>query len=124
LREFFKVHKDVKIAIFPYDIINLEEPKDCKEFAEGVFGKKTTLEINELYTEFGETIKNTTSNYSNVRFVEKMWGSLQRDGGIPNPPNLNFPSPKKYFSDCIHPNSLGWNVLNDQFFNDYWKYVL
>jgi hypothetical protein len=41
---------------------------------------------------------------------------MQRAGGIKNPPNTDFGSPSKYFSDCIHPNDEGFKVIMNTFF--------
>jgi hypothetical protein len=42
-------------------------------------------------------------------------GTLQKAGGIPNPPNIYFCSPAKYYRDCIHPNDEGYSILMKEF---------
>jgi len=120
LTELYKVHKDVKVSIFSYDILNLEEPGNCRDFANAIFGRITTLERNTLYHNFGKMIKRSVQKFPNTKFIDQVWGSLQKDGKIPNAPNLNFNSPKVYFADCIHINEMGWNVVNEVFFQNYW----
>ena len=45
-------------------------------------------------------------------------GELQRVGGIKNPPNIQYGSPSKYYADCIHPTSEGYDILMTKFFKD------
>jgi hypothetical protein len=48
----------------------------------------------------------------------KKKGEMQKAGGVKNPPNLEFDSPDQYFSDCVHPNEDGFEVLMKVFFSE------
>jgi hypothetical protein len=43
---------------------------------------------------------------------------MQKAGGVKNPPNIEFDSPDQYFSDCVHPNDDGFEVLMKVFFSE------
>jgi lysophospholipase L1-like esterase len=61
--------------------------------------------------ELTSIIKNISQSYKKTKFISIL-GLFQKSAGdIPNPPNINFPSPQFFLSDCVHPNDIGYRLI-------------
>ncbi|HNH46463.1 MAG TPA: SGNH/GDSL hydrolase family protein [Myxococcota bacterium] len=118
----FAVRPDVKIVSFGYDFVNFEQSQECILTAWAYFGTSvTSATVNQLFLdEIGAIQARVSADYPNYHYVDRVWGTLQAAGGIPGAPNVLFPSPARYMSDCIHPTSEGYSLIHSAFVGAYW----
>eukprot|EP01080_Neovahlkampfia_damariscottae_P010642 gene10642-3265_t len=114
-----KIKPDLKIASLGYDLLNWDRNDQCMANFRRRFAGQTLpgfrREFIDRFTRIYSTLQKEFPK--NVYYVP-VWGELQKAGGIPNTPNVNYGSPSKYYADCIHPNHDGYTVLFTKFFRD------
>ena len=120
--DLFAVHPDIKVVMFGYDFVNFEQSIDCILTAFQIFGTDvTTRKVNEIFlAEVGAVQERVAADYPQVTYIPDVWGTLQAAGEVPNAPNLDLPSPKRYFADCIHPTAEGYRKIHDVLVDAYW----
>lgn len=118
----FAVRPDIKIVSFGYDFVNFEQSQECILTAWTYFGTSiTTPTLNQLFLdEIGAIQAKVSADYANYHYVDRVWGTLQAAGGIAGAPNVLFPSPSRYMSDCIHPTSEGYSLIHGALVAAYW----
>ncbi len=118
----FAANPDIKIVNFGYDFVNFEQSNECILMAWTYFPVGTlTYQINTIFlTDIGLTMARIAEDYPNFSYVDSVWGTLQRAGGISDAPNILYPSPSAYMSDCIHPNSTGYELIHQALWDAYW----
>ncbi len=118
----FAVHPDIKVVLFGYDFVNFEQSVDCILTAFQIFGTDvTTRKVNEIFlAEVGAVQARVAADYPQVTYIPDVWGTLQAAAGVPNAPDVNLPSPKRYYADCIHPTAEGYRKIHDVLVAAYW----
>ena len=113
---------DIKVVMFGYDFLNFEQSTECIASAWLYFGTTiTTWQVNTWFLEqVGDVQHDIAADYPGVTYVDSIWGTLQEAGGTWGAPNLYLPSPSRYMSDCIHPNSEGYSIIMDELAEAWW----
>lgn len=120
LDELFAYYPRMQVVMFAYDFVNFEQSVECIAMASVYMPGMNTQAINETFLhDIGEVQKAIAADYPNVSFVD-VWGTLQKAGGVPNAPNVQFPSPAAYMADCIHANDDGYRILHQALYDAYW----
>jgi lysophospholipase L1-like esterase len=83
----------------------------------------TVSQVNEACIAFNTVLNTLKINQTNLQTVDII-GTLQEAGNVTNAPNTNLPSPAQYMRDDIHPNTLGFTVIMNEFYDKYWKSIL
>lgn len=107
------VRPDIKVVMSGYDLVNFVQSKDCIATAITIFHGLGQDEINRIFIRIGDVQNAIANSMPNVSYVS-LWGTLQSQAksGVPPPyPDVLFPSPAKYFADCIHCNTEGYDIL-------------
>jgi lysophospholipase L1-like esterase len=118
----FAAHPDVKVVMFGYDFVNFEQSEECILTAWTYFGTSiTSAQVNQYFLDqVGGTLAAIGADYPNFTYVDTAWGALQAAGGVAGAPNVLFPSPSEYMSDCIHPTSEGYTIVHEAWVGEYW----
>ncbi|MCB9766005.1 MAG: hypothetical protein H6739_39890 [Alphaproteobacteria bacterium] len=122
LDSLFAAHPDIEVVMFGYDFINFEQSTDCILTAWAYFGTSiTTPTLNQYFIDqVMGTIEDVAADYPRLTYVDSVLGTLQEAGGVAGAPNVLFPSPSRYMSDCIHPNHDGYLLIMQALYDDYW----
>lgn len=124
LDELFTYYPRMKVVMFGYDFPNFEQSTECWTYAALYFPGMLTPDINRTFlNDIGEVQKAIAADYPNVTYVS-LWGTLQAAGGIPNAPNVLFPSPAQYMADCIHANDQGYRLIMQGLYDAYFAQQL
>eukprot|EP01080_Neovahlkampfia_damariscottae_P002667 gene2667-3863_t len=123
----------IKVSSLGYDLLSWERDERCKRTFSVLFRGQSyqtfRRQFIDRFTRLNQQIeKEFPKNYYYVpiwgRFIiltlliQTFKGVMQKAGGIVNPPNVNFGSPDKYYSDCIHPNDSGFRIVMENFFEN------
>ena len=104
--------------------MNFEKNAFCIWQAADVFGGLITPQINAEFLRISEAQLRMADEFGNVNAVG-VWGTLQAAGGVPNPPNLLYPSPAEFMNspdpdiDCIHPSDEGYALIEQAVYDAY-----
>lgn len=116
VEELISVNSNVKIILAGYDIGNIEKSQYCIDWAIDKFGTAEPELLNPILIRLGEVNDAVAADYEQV-YSSFVWGALQ---GNPGNPDIYSWSPLQYFThypfwdeDCIHLNSLGYDVFTD-----------
>lgn len=117
----------VQIVQFGYDFTNFLYNTECLALLLAEFHGLGQPDVNRIfyYGLVDNVLQNLTQKYNryNYQYVS-LWGTLQKTGGTgitPLPyPNLDYPSPEEYLNNgCIHANTVGWDILMEALYTNY-----
>lgn len=124
LNPVIEARPDIKIVFPGYDFMNFEKNAFCVWQAADIFGGLLTPQINAEFLRISEAQLRMADEFGNVNAVG-VWGTLQAAGGVPNPPNLLYPSPAELMNspepdiDCIHPGDEGYALIEQAVYDAY-----
>lgn len=105
----------IKIASLGYDLMSFDRSEECKKQISQYFPGPLFI-FRKLFIEtITRIFKQMEKEYPKNFIYVPVWGTLQKNGGIQNTPNIFYCSPAKYFRDCIHPNDDGYSILMKYF---------
>lgn len=124
LNPIIDARPDIKILFPGYDFVNFEKNAFCIWQAVEIFHGLLTPQINVELLRISEAQFRMADEFSNVTAVA-VWGTLQAAGGVPDPPNILYPSPAEYMNspdpdiDCIHASQEGYGLIEQAVYDAY-----
>lgn len=104
------------VVHFGYDFPRMEE-----EMLSRI--NMTVTQVNQGMILFNTVLDSLKATQPNLKTID-IFGCLQRAANTPGAPRVDLPSPAEYMNDPIHPNTDGYKVIMDTFYQSYWKQQL
>jgi lysophospholipase L1-like esterase len=112
LDTIFQKAPNIKVVHFGYDLPNFSA-STLSSYGKSVSDVNTFM---FLFAAMLQTIAEQ-AKYKDKFYYVNMYGTLQAAAGISGAPVIDQPSPTQYMADSIHPNTQGFTILMQKFYN-------